>query len=122
MGKEDQMISATSTETESKSETCDQGIVDADDFLQALGKQMQENSIAADCAAELDVIIKEICGDEDPNLMLDEHGTMCRVVTSPPFSDLVVRLFANRPNPVINPRRKRSTAVQVDAEINQQGE
>lgn len=101
-------------------EDCKHAAGDADEFLQTLQGEIQENRTAAVCASELDAIVEEVCGDEDPNLVLDEHGRLCRVVTNPPFSEVVVQLFAGRVNPVINPRHKRKTAAHMakEAEYN----
>ncbi|KAI0132101.1 hypothetical protein BJ170DRAFT_718015 [Xylariales sp. AK1849] len=114
-------VSGSSTSSAS-TEACKQAGAEADDFLQALRGQIQDNSIAAICVAELDMIIEETCSDEDPNLVLDKRGTLCKLVTKPEFSDEVVRLFANRSNPVVNPRPKRNTATEVWEEAEQKAQ
>jgi hypothetical protein len=110
---DDRMLRQASISSGSNSEDCKQAAAEADEFLQALGREIQENRTTAVCVSELDVIMEEVCCDEDPNLVLDEHGKLCRLVTNPPFSDGVVRLFAGRSNPVINPQHKRKTAADV---------
>jgi hypothetical protein len=81
--------------------------IDANDFLQQLHDQIQEEKIKQSCLDEVKTRTDQVYEHTDPFLFRDGSGSICKKVTNPPFSNEVVRLFASRPIPVIVPHSKR---------------
>ncbi|KAH8201283.1 hypothetical protein TruAng_004527 [Truncatella angustata] len=85
---------------------------EANDFLQNLQEQIRDDMVEAACSRVLDEIVDEVCGEEDALLFKDGNNVLCKKVTSPPFYEEVVRLFAKRPNPVVCPRPRRALVLE----------
>ncbi|KAK9413879.1 putative Regulator of Vps4 activity in the MVB pathway-domain-containing protein [Seiridium unicorne] len=96
----------------SKPYHCQKAAAEADDFLHSLREQIRNDSIEATCISEMNTILDQVCRNEDPLLFQDDNGTLCKKVTSPPFCDEVVRLFANRANPIVHRPSERRLAAE----------
>lgn len=75
-----------------------------------LRDQIRNDLIDVACTQGMSTIMEHVCSDEDLYLYRDGNGALCRMVTNPPYSDEVVRLFAHRTNPIIHSKSKRAVA------------
>lgn len=100
--------------------SCQRAAAEAESFLDGLREQIREDMVQAACSREMSIILDKVCSEEDPPVSEHSNGGLRKNITSPPFCDEVVRLFANRPNPVIRVHSKRPLAAEfLDDDVHQ---
>lgn len=93
--------------------------VKALDFLHTLSTEMQgddDDSVEAACASRMDSILSDIVDATetgDSTFTVDPDGLQYRVLTNPPYSESVIRLFPGLAVLIVNPRPRRTTAVDM---------
>lgn len=88
------------------------------DFLQTLSAQIQgdDDSVENVCAPRMDSMSSNVADateNGDSTLIVDPDGNQYRVLTNPPYSEPIIRLFPRLVVLIVNPRPRRTTVVDM---------